>query len=79
MKEFEYYEEPVKRSVEVKNCKLCGTEPDIKKGSFGYCSAGITIECKCCGIKKHESGDFNNGGVDRFYISVINSWNGIMS
>ena len=79
MSEYVYYEQPVRKSSEIKKCKLCGGQPKIDVNNFGYCSVGVTIACNGCGIKRHDKGDFNNGGSEHFVLSFIGSWNRLMS
>ncbi len=78
MSAFSYYAEPERKTVDVVPCKLCGRDPIISKGNYGYCGAGISIKCKTCGIEKSDRGSFNEGGVNDFYLGVIGQWNRIM-
>ena len=78
MSDFVYYTEPIKKSATVNKCKLCNSQPEVKKGRTGYCTSNMSIKCIHCGITKSFSAELNNGGETDFYLSCISQWNNIM-
>jgi len=79
MSTFNYFTEPVHKTLEVLPCKLCGSEPKLTTGSHGYCTSSIDISCTKCSIVRSTSKELNNGGENEFFLSQIGAWNEVMS